>query len=68
MTILNYKPARETPIADVEIGDQVQTPWGFRVVHDIREEGDTFEFFFWDDEPIIRRAGTSVAAMKRWSQ
>lgn len=68
MTPLNYKTARRIPIGELEIGDQMLSPYGYRVVHDIQEHGTNVEIYFWDEDPITRPAGSTVTAMKRWTQ
>lgn len=74
MTVLNYQTARPMPISKMEIGDQMLSPYGYRVVHDIIERfdraGDLIEIAvcFWDEEPITRPANATVTVMKRWEQ
>lgn len=68
MAVLNYQTARPMPIADLEIGDQMLSPYGYRVVYDIQERDTGIEIYFWDEEPIVRPAGATVTVMKRWEQ
>ncbi|MFF0378656.1 hypothetical protein [Actinoplanes missouriensis] len=66
MTDLRYAAARPILLANLEPGDQVHSPYGYRVVHDITEDvnGDII-IYFWDEEPIRRIPGATVQAMKR---
>jgi hypothetical protein len=68
MTVLNYQTARPIPIDELEIGDQMLSPYGYRVVHDIQETSAGVEIYFWDENAITRPAGSTVTAMKRWEQ
>jgi hypothetical protein len=64
MPDLRYATAREIPVIDIEIGDQMLGPSGFRVVHDITDDPRGVRISFWDEEPIVRREDSRVRGMK----
>lgn len=67
MTNIDYATARPVNVAEVEAGDQVLSPYGYRVVREVvpNADSDLVRFEFWDDASISRRAGSSIDTKKR---
>lgn len=65
MPEIRYTTTTPIPASEVEPGDQIHSPYGYRVVFDAVEERDTIRFFFWDEEPIVRPATAMVNTKRR---